>query len=306
VIGPRPHQADVPLKTKDWRVPMGFHAFSLDPRTILGVGPDASQEEIHDAYRAKSKKHHPDRGGDEWAFRMVARAYEVLKTTAAVPAAAQPWEARGARPAPVDLGRSANWPWGWGSRFGHPGTNAGTDAGAATATGWPASGTAGTDAAADATGGFAGDRLDPARIRTVDVELIWTRFEKDGPARLLSERDADDATLSVCMVISWPETGLVDRTAEFPGGARILHTLIDLFERLRQQKAVVASRSRIEDGRFVGWLSYPDVLTAQDAVLTLRDTFRTCGLIIKLQTRDERIPYDWHAEAHAPVMSQAS
>ena len=107
----------------------------------------------------------------------------------------------------------------------------------------------------------------PARIRTVDVELIWTRFEKDGPARLLAERDADDSTLSVCMVISWPEAGLVDRTAEFPGGAEILHTLIDLFERLREQEAVVAARSRIEDGRFVGWLSYPDVLTAQDAVL---------------------------------------
>ena len=158
----------------------------------------------------------------------------------------------------------------------------------------------------DEAGGPDGAALDPARIRTVDVELIWTRFEKDGPARLLAERDADDSTLSVCMVISWPEAGLVDRTAEFPGGAEILRTLIDLFERLREQDAVVAARSRIEDGRFVGWLSYPDVLTAQDAVLTLRDTFRTRGLAIKLQTRDERIPFDWHSETHAPVMSQAS
>ncbi len=140
----------------------------------------------------------------------------------------------------------------------------------------------------------------------MDVELIWTRFEKDGPARLLADRDADDSTLSVCMVISWPEAGLVDRTAEFPGGAVILHTLIDLFGRLREQDAVVAARSRIEDGRFVGWLSYPDVLTAQDAVLTVRDTFRTRGLAIKLQTRDERIPFDWHSETYAPVMSQAS
>ena len=63
---------------------MGFHAFSLDPRTILGVSPGASLEEIHEAYREKSKKHHPDRGGDEWAFRMVARAYEVLKATASI------------------------------------------------------------------------------------------------------------------------------------------------------------------------------------------------------------------------------
>jgi len=295
---------------------MSFHAFSLDPRTILGVGPDASLEEIHDAYRAKSKKHHPDRGGDEWAFRMVARAYEVLKTTATVPPPAKPWEARGTRPDPVNPGRSADWPWGWGARFGPPGANnagAGTgtvpDVGVATAAGRPgdvAPGMTATDAGTDATVVSEGDRLDPALIRTVDVELIWTRFEKDGPARLLSERDADDATLSVCMVISWPEAGLVDRTAEFPDGAETLRTLIDLFQRLRTQKAVVAARSRIEDGRFVGWLSYPDVLTAQDAVLALRDTFQTRGLTIKLQTRDERIPYDWHAEAHVPVMSQAS
>ena len=38
-------------------------------------------EDIQKAYREKSKKHHPDLGGDEWAFRMVVRAYEILKTT---------------------------------------------------------------------------------------------------------------------------------------------------------------------------------------------------------------------------------
>jgi hypothetical protein len=281
---------------------MGFHAFLLDPRTILGVGPDATLEEIHEAYRAKSKKHHPDCGGDEWAFRMLARAYEVLKTTTAVPAAAaiQPWESRGLRPDLVNPGGSADWSWSRGMRQGRPGSDDGT-----AVAGWSedaAMGTAGTEATIESEG----PPIDPVRIRTVDVELIWTRFEKDGQAPLLSERDADDATLSVCMVISWPEAGLVDRTAEFPDGARILRTLIDLFERLRQQKAVVAARSRIEDGRFVGWLSYPDVLAAQDAVLALRDTSRASGLAIKLQTRDERIPYDWHAEDHVPVMSQAS
>ncbi len=94
---------------------MGFHSFSLDPRTVLGVGPDASMEEIHEAYRAKSKKHHPDVGGDEWAFRMVARAYEVLKTTTAPPVA-QPWESRGADVA----GRSDDWAWTRGARSSRP------------------------------------------------------------------------------------------------------------------------------------------------------------------------------------------
>jgi hypothetical protein len=279
---------------------MGFHAFSLDPRTILGVGPDASMEQIHEAYRAKSKKHHPDMGGDEWAFRMVARAYEVLKATADAPSAARPWESNGADFA--SPGRAADWAWTRDARFRRPDDSA---------TSAQAGGTATHDEPdeADRPGSTSATtqspRFDSSRIRTVGVELIWTRFEKESPA-LLSDRDADDATLSVCMVIAWPPEELVHRTAEFPAAAETLRTLIDLFERLRNQKSVVAGRSRIEDGRFVGWLSYPDVLTAQDAIFALRETCRTRGLTISLQTRDERIPFDWHVEADQAVMSQAS
>jgi DnaJ domain len=54
----------------------------LDPHTILGVSRGASAADVRDAYREKSKKHHPDLGGDEWAFRLVAKAYEILSTTA--------------------------------------------------------------------------------------------------------------------------------------------------------------------------------------------------------------------------------
>ena len=53
----------------------GFH---LDPHDVLGLHPGASSQEVRDAYHAKSKKHHPDLGGDEWAFRVVVRAFEVL------------------------------------------------------------------------------------------------------------------------------------------------------------------------------------------------------------------------------------
>jgi len=147
---------------------------------------------------------------------------------------------------------------------------------------------------------------DPNALRTVDVELIWTRFTREGLGGFLCSHAADDPTLSVCMVISWPPEHLVYRTAEFPSSGKILHTLIDLFERLRSHRTVVAARSRIEDGRFVGWLSYPDVLTAQDAFYALRAAFLTRGLIVKLHTRDERIPLDWYKGVRRPVMSQAS
>lgn len=50
----------------------------LDPHTVLGLSRGCSAEDLRDAYRKKSKKHHPDGGGDEWAFRVVVWAYETV------------------------------------------------------------------------------------------------------------------------------------------------------------------------------------------------------------------------------------
>ncbi|MFO0959019.1 MAG: J domain-containing protein [Isosphaeraceae bacterium] len=52
--------------------------FQLDPYIILGIDRNATARDIRDAYRVKSKKYHPDLGGDEWAFRIVVKAYELL------------------------------------------------------------------------------------------------------------------------------------------------------------------------------------------------------------------------------------
>ena len=74
---------------------------------------------------------------------------------------------------------------------------------------------------------------------------------------------------------------------------------------LKVRGADMPGRFIIEDGRFVGWLSYPNVLAAQDAFLVLRETLDARGLTVKLQTRDERIPYDWYGSTREPVMSRA-
>ena len=46
---------------------------------VLGVGKDASADEIKKAFRKEAIKHHPDRGGDETKFKELNEAYEVLK-----------------------------------------------------------------------------------------------------------------------------------------------------------------------------------------------------------------------------------
>ncbi len=235
---------------------MGYHSFSLDPRTVLGVSHAASTEEIHEAYRLKSKKHHPDLGGDEWAFRMVARAYDVLKTTT-IATSSKPYASEETRQDPGHAERE------------EPG-------------------------------------VDPNEFRAVDVELIWTRFEPDCVRRLFSPPEENEETLSVCLVISWPATRLVARVAEFNSAGAILRGLIDLFDDLHGSSEVVAGRSRIEDGRFVGWLSYPNVLAAQDAFVSLRSTLQAQGLTVKLQTLDERVPFAWHSPSEDPVMSSSA
>jgi DnaJ-domain-containing protein 1 len=48
------------------------------PRQILGVGVDASDDEIKTAWRKLVLKHHPDHGGDVNEFRKVMAAYSLL------------------------------------------------------------------------------------------------------------------------------------------------------------------------------------------------------------------------------------
>ena len=51
----------------------------MDYYDTLGVSRNASESEIRKAYKAKSMKHHPDRGGNEDEFKKINEAYSTLK-----------------------------------------------------------------------------------------------------------------------------------------------------------------------------------------------------------------------------------
>jgi curved DNA-binding protein CbpA len=55
-----------------------------DPYRVLEVSPNASAEEVHDAYRRLVKLHHPDRNGGSEAsarrFAEIQEAYEAVRT----------------------------------------------------------------------------------------------------------------------------------------------------------------------------------------------------------------------------------
>lgn len=55
---------------------------------VLGLGPDATPEEVKAAYRRQARLHHPDRGGDPEAFARVAAAWRTLSRPAPARAAA--------------------------------------------------------------------------------------------------------------------------------------------------------------------------------------------------------------------------
>ena len=106
---------------------------------ILGVGRDASEEDLKRAYRRKARELHPDQGGDEESFKELTAAYEVLRN----PQLRANYDRYGDPRGPAGQGFGGGDPYagfgdlsdlietffgGFGGRAARPGTRGGRDA----------------------------------------------------------------------------------------------------------------------------------------------------------------------------------
>lgn len=252
------------------------HAFQINPREVLGVGEDATLSELHEAYRNKSKKHHPDVGGEEWAFRIVTRAYELLST------------ARVMGRADEEMRREE------ASRAASPGGRASSQGDPRTTTSNPFSRvhpTRSPSAEGQSRSGVRDQVSDSTRL--VAVEMLLLRYELDGPATLLLGGKPEDRNLSCNLNIEWPcrEAGMVvPRLA-----AAILPTIQESFRVACKAVPPSSASSRSEDGRFVGLISHASALQADEAFKAMRKFLRDqdCGVV---QTIHEiAIPRTWQS-----------
>jgi hypothetical protein len=245
----------------------------IDPYDVLGVVPGASLQEIREAYRRKAKQHHPDVGGETWAFRILSQSYEIVSTARVARASEAEFHARPhpstqshTRPhSPEEPSSSA--------RGSHSGAEAGSHAGTETIR--PGVHDAGHD---------------PAKI--VDVEKLWVRFEVDH-MWLLQEGNREDRFLSCCLNVSWPRPELASRAGSLPDAEETLQKLSEAFEAVHIHTPVVNSRCKVEENRFQGWLSYSTTQLAWSAFNVLHDALNARGLGVHQWTRDLIIPRDW-------------
>lgn len=232
--------------------------FQFDPCEILGVGPSASLQEIRDAYRARSKIHHPDAGGQSWTFRVLARSYEALS------------QARVASRARDEVGRGA--------------ASSAGDAPRVEPIRVP------TAPAADGPRVVTDKVADPSDL--VAVEMLVIRFEEDDAHAFLL-RPAEERNLSCTLQVHWPVSDLVSQRGQIAGADRLLEAVGRAFEAVVTSTRPTTSRSGVEDGRFSGWLTYPTVARVNAALAKLRAALAPQRMGVQQTNREHHVPRDW-------------
>jgi DnaJ domain len=235
---------------------VALFSFEIDPHRILGVTPQATLAEIREAYRQKAKVHHPDAGGEDWAFRIVVQAYEMLSSARVARAThAEPERpARSATAAPRLKPKPS------------PET---------------------------VHQGIRDSDVEPAQL--VALELLCVRYLWDDADYLwLTQRVPDEERFLSCSLnLSWPDQTSLAGAGPISDHAATITILQEIFDHMIITSRAVSSRARVEDDRFGGWLSYSSFDRAWKAVTTIHELLRSRGLGLRQWSRDLFIPRGW-------------
>ncbi len=96
--------------------------------------------------------------------------------------------------------------------------------------------------------------------------------------------------LSCSLNLTWPDPEWKTAPAEIPDANAILGDLNEVVGALSVQSRASDSHTSVEDGKFSGWVSYPNVECAAAAATLLRDLLHSRGLLVKQRARDLIIP----------------
>jgi hypothetical protein len=235
-------------------------SFDIDPHAVLGVTSDATLEQIRDAYHRKSKTFHPDKGGEEWAFRVLVRSYEMLSRARVMRATRAEPEQRPTRAAP---GRSYAE-----QRPVEP-------------------------SAETVRSGIHDADVSPVRL--VGVEHLCVRYLWDDADYLwLTQKQPDEERFLSCSLnLSWPDQGQAFGSPSDKESAAIASKLVDVFDHMVVATRVITSRSHAGEHQFAGWLTYSSFDRSWKALKTLHDALRSQRLGLRQWSRDLFIPKNW-------------
>lgn len=234
------------------------YTYEIDPALVLGVSHDASLEQIRDAYRARSKKYHPDLGGDEWAFRLVARSYEVLSKARISSRLSA--ESDRSRPSAQPAAPTAE-----PVTPREPGTEG-----------------------ASVRSGIRDQVEHPGLL--VDVELLLLRLELDNPYDVISV-PAADRNLSCNLNVSWPRPTL-EADGGGPDRERLAGQVAAAFADVMVRSQSTSSWQDEGAASFKGWLSFSTAQRCYGAFNLLRTALKARGLGVNQKIREIIIPRD--------------